>query len=1015
MSRKRSVSSILDDLDDEESPSNQPSSTCRNRSISGIINEEIVSSARPTSNKRKLVVCNCPDCDGNLVDSRTKEIHDSRHQEYQDSQGTISSQVRQLEIGETSIPASAGRMIDESIRQESEKSDNSNQDDVDDEHQDVEFNFLPQQRARKYTNRPEISEDPEDSSSSEYTTEEDIYSDTLSIGSESDNDPISGISEIFEDYSPPSYEPFQNPPYLESNYDRFLWILLWIMNFRTRFNIAETATETLIKFMKLALCEFSSDDFNDFPDSLYLTRKKLGLNDQFHSFVPCPKCHKLYKKEEVVDFKQEDNPAIMKCQHIEFSNSSVRRSRLCNTALSEKISASTNRTIIRPNLMYPFAGINQQLATMFCRPGSEVADSHLGLMLNLDWFQPYDSTIYSIGVIYAAICNLPRDIRFRRENLLTLGILPGPKEVSLHKVNHYLAPIVNELETLWAGLTLNRTYECENGKRVRGALILVSCNIPAARKICGHVSALVSCHRCEKKANYENGQHNFAGMDDVGYSARDLNEHRQNALGWRRCNSDAARKRFVKETGVRWSELLHLSYFDPIRFITVDPMHCLFLSIAKWIVKRIWIDGGILTPNSLNKIQKKMDEFQIPSDLGRIPGKIHSGEGFTNFTADQWRIFFTIYSTVSLWEHLSDVDRRILNHFVRVCSILVNRILESNLVDEAHRSLIEIVKLIENHHGRDKITPNLHLSLHLRDCSSVYGPLYAFWCFSFERMNGILGSLPNSNRKIESELMRRLMFDKQIENIISSGIEVKGLELLNSQRTIGSLSVTDEFSSDEMHRFWLNSQNIKDSQISGKEGFPGEFLKPVSHNILLSSEMLNLMVEYYNATYESFGFRRPLVEGLDNDIIIRVKINQFGRCRIGSEVFGSSLSLRHVKSSYVLAKFITDDEDVDTYPGQIQYYFTHVVDFPDGPVEHFLAYVCWYKHANSTNIRYYFSSDEICNVELWNTEFYPISRDCIIPVHHILGRFVPVSYQISNRQNAREYLAVNPISRKYQL
>ncbi|GET57122.1 hypothetical protein GLOIN_2v1775288 [Rhizophagus irregularis DAOM 181602=DAOM 197198] len=658
-----------------------------------------------------------------------------------------------------------GRMIDESIRQESEKSDNSNQDDVDDEHQDVEFNFLPRQRARKYTNRPEILEDPEDSSSSEYTTEEDIYSDTL-------------------------------------------------------FNIAETATETLIKFMKLALCEFSSDDFNDFPDSLYLTRKKLGLNDQFHSFVPCPKCHKLYKKEEVVDFKQEDNPAIMKCQHIEFSNSSVRRSRLCNTALSEKISASTNRTIIRPNLMYPFAEINQQLATMFCRPGSE----------------------------------------YRRENLLTLGILPGPKEVSLHKVNHYLAPIVNELETLWAGLTLNRTYECENGKRVRGALILVSCDIPAARKICGHVSALVSCHRCEKKANYENGQHNFAGMDDVGYSARDLNEHWQNALGWRRCNSDAARKRFVKETGVRWSELLHLSYFDPIRFITVDPMHCLFLGIAKWI------------------------------------------------------------------EHLSDVDRRILNHFVRVCSILVNRILESNLVDEAHRSLIEIVKLIENHHGRDKITPNLHLSLHLRDCSSDYGPLYAFWCFSFERMNGILGSLPNSNRKIESELMRRLMFDKQIKNIISSGIEVKGLELLNSQRTIGSLSVTDEFSLDEMHRFWLNSQNIKDSQISGKEGFPGEFLKLVSHNILLSSEMLNLMVEYYNVTYESFGFQRPLVEGLDNDIIIR--------------------------HTFV---------DINT---QIQPIFDTI-----SAVMKFV----------------------------------------------MLSRFVPVSYQISNRQNAREYLAVNPISRKYQL
>ena len=41
---------------------------------------------------------------------------------------------------------------------------------------------------------------------------------------------------------------------------------------------------------------------------------------------------------------------------------------------------------------------------------NELADSRLGLMLNLDWFQPYDGTIYSTGVIYCAICNLPRDI-----------------------------------------------------------------------------------------------------------------------------------------------------------------------------------------------------------------------------------------------------------------------------------------------------------------------------------------------------------------------------------------------------------------------------------------------------------------------------------------------------------------------------------------------------------------------------------------------------------------------------
>ncbi|EXX59926.1 hypothetical protein RirG_184590 [Rhizophagus irregularis DAOM 197198w] len=50
------------------------------------------------------------------------------------------------------------------------------------------------------------------------------------------------------------------------------------------------------------------------------------------------------------------------------------------------------------------------------------------------------------------------------------------------------------------------------------------------------------------------------------FVGRDSNEHLQNALGWQQCNSDASRKRFVKQTGVRWSELLRLPYFDSIRF-----------------------------------------------------------------------------------------------------------------------------------------------------------------------------------------------------------------------------------------------------------------------------------------------------------------------------------------------------------------------------------------------------------------------------------------------------------------
>ena len=199
--------------------------------------------------------------------------------------------------------------------------------------------------------------------------------------------------------------------------------------------------------------------------------------------------------------------------------------------------------------------------------------------------------------------------------------------------------------------------------------------------------------------------------------------------------------------------------------------------------------------------------------------------------------------------------------------------------------------------------------------------------------------MPNSHWQIKPELMRRIMFDAQIEDIKSSGVEIKGFELLENRPTVGSLSATDRFSSDEMRRFLLHSRNIKKSVITGCKAFLGKMLRPYSNNILLSNEMLDRMVEYYEAAYENQDFWKLFGEGSESAVIIRVKMNQFERCRIGSEVFRSSMSLRHVKSSYILAKFITSDRNVNCYPGQVQYYFSHTIDLPNRSTEYFLAYV----------------------------------------------------------------------------
>jgi hypothetical protein len=85
-------------------------------------------------------------------------------------------------------------------------------------------------------------------------------------------------------------------------------------------------------------------------------------------------------------------------------------------------------------------------------------------------------------------------------------------------------------------------------------------------------------------------------------------------------------------------------------------MHCLFLGIAKWIVMRLWIEEGRLTSQDLLMMQERANQIQVPADIGRIPGKILTGEGFSGFTADQWKTFMLIYITSITWDLLSNSD-----------------------------------------------------------------------------------------------------------------------------------------------------------------------------------------------------------------------------------------------------------------------------------------------------------------------------------------------------------------------
>ena len=719
--------------------------------------------------------------------------------------------------------------------------------------------------------------------------------------------------------------------------------------------IAQCANNEKIQFLLVQL-----------PKNIYKLRKIFGhYKKEFDKFAVCPKCSACHK------IPSSASTNLTCSAKSEFSK------KTCGAELLRKVKCGKKYKFV-PKKIYIYSPLKLSLSRLFqkkefitdiekwrtrvseCNVLSDVYDGNiwkelsspgqflstpfsLALRLNIDWFRIYKHVNYSVGLVYLVIENLPRHKRFNLENIIIVGCIPGPNEPKL-TVNSFLKPLIDELLELWHGVFI-KSQSAFGFTSVRCMLTSISADIPATRKLCGFFShnARRGCSKCLKEfvTDQFNSKPDFSGFDNTSWISRDHLSHMHilNQIMQKKLVSE--RKEIQKAWGVRHSELVRLPYLDLIRYHVVDPMHNLLLGTAKYMMS-VWKDESLISKSDYQNMQDTVDRIRVPVNIGRIPHKVESQ--VSSLTADQWKNWVLIYSIPALCSILPREHLECWSLFVTACSLILKPIINIDDVIKGDDKITQFCKCYEQLYGKSKCTPNMHLHLHLKQCLLDYGPVHSFWCFPFERFNGIFESF-NKNW-ICPELQIMTKFLNYQESVIMSKLssELPHFEWLGD--------INDETS----HKGSIQQTSTDPNLLNAHSRFILCPIEEINATNSLMYEAVSKKCEKLLLLHEVEWLRNVYMALYPTSTITHVNMSHdvFNEANIFGEIY-LSVKAKGNHSHSIIAYWpesIQGTSELSRHceyrAGEIQYFFHHMVGIilpeqPEKSVSHVFAYVHWYE------------------------------------------------------------------------
>ncbi|CAG8742053.1 981_t:CDS:1, partial [Ambispora leptoticha] len=299
---------------------------------------------------RPKVLCYCKECDGKLVETRTRKKHERNENRLQESISNLTKSKKANNPTPVCLSNLKNRYHYRSISVEPFDGDTHEDNTVaavtDDGYQYDSFSecsttmpsSITKKRKRQRYNQFQRVNDIISSNTSEEESEQQVNpSSDLSSSDEGSYDLNNdeGLQTIdlnnadldLEDYvddlftAPDSFNiDYDSDQEIPTSMNDNLWILLWIFKFQERFTHSDVAIGSLIGFFNIFLKNIKPNKYNEFPSTIHMARKLLEIKKKSKTYAVCPTCDKLYN---LADIMPNDSTNVkfdgFKCTYIEFS------------------------------------------------------------------------------------------------------------------------------------------------------------------------------------------------------------------------------------------------------------------------------------------------------------------------------------------------------------------------------------------------------------------------------------------------------------------------------------------------------------------------------------------------------------------------------------------------------------------------------------------------------------------------------------------------------------------------